>query len=297
LSSLFPGCVLINKPSGITSFQALYPIKKALSTRKVGHTGTLDRFAEGLMVVLVGQASKLNRYFTELDKTYEAVIRFGVETDTLDPEGTIVETAGFPDPGLISLRMQSFLGAQTQTPPAYSAVHIDGERAYRRVLSGEDPAMPERSVEFYRMELIEYTEPDLRCVVQCSKGTYIRSFARDLGISLESRAHLVELKRVKIGDLSVTDAVRPEELDVDRDIKTGSGLVNCVPSAGSVSITRKQALDVKNGVPMSYDSLEKMNDGPLSHLVFLLEDNDTVVAAIDVDQNTRSISYIFVVGT
>ncbi len=133
------GMLLLDKPIGITSFQALGAVKRHFNTKKVGHAGTLDKFASGLLLVFVGEATRLVPWFVGLDKTYVATIRFGQETDTLDPEGEVIREALVPDLTLVQAKLHEFIGAQIQIPPVYSAIHVDGKRAYERVLAGEKP--------------------------------------------------------------------------------------------------------------------------------------------------------------
>jgi tRNA pseudouridine55 synthase len=221
------GLLLLRKRGGITSFEALYPVKRALGGGKAGHTGTLDKFAEGLLPVLTGRAVKLTPWFSGCDKTYEGLIRFGVETDTLDPEGLPVAEA--PPPGREALEeaIPAFRGRLLQTPPAYSAIHVDGQRASRLARSGVEPVLPQRPVSIYDLDLLSYEPPLARIRVRCSKGTYIRSLARDIARAVLSRGHLAALCRTGVGgfDLSRSFEVRDESspaclLDAIRPIDT-----------------------------------------------------------------------------
>lgn len=194
------GVIIMKKEPGETSFESLRPVKRALRGQKVGHAGTLDKFASGLMVVLTGEATRLNPLFSGFDKSYVARVRFGSETDTLDPEGEVVATSGhIPTKAEIEEALKRFIGEQDQTPPAYSAVHVRGKRAYQEARKGREVEMPSRRITIYSADLVSWDEPDLVVALHVSKGTYIRSFARDLALSLGSRAHLVNLERTKIG--------------------------------------------------------------------------------------------------
>jgi len=164
------GIVLLNKSPGITSFQALNEIKKAFSTGKVGHTGTLDKFASGLLLVLVGRAGKLAPWFSGCDKEYEGAIKFGVETDTLDPEGMVVAEASPPDRETLEKALAAFRGDILQAPPVYSAVHIDGERAHKLARSGAAVEMPKRPVSIYALDLLSYEPPLARIRVSVPRG-------------------------------------------------------------------------------------------------------------------------------
>jgi tRNA pseudouridine55 synthase len=217
------GCLLLNKSSGITSFKSLTPVKKALQTPKVCHTGTLDNFAQGLLVILAHRAVKLSSYFMGCDKQYRAVIRFGEETDTLDPEGKLI--AAGPVPGLKELEaaLPAFTGTIQQAPPGYSAVHINGKRAYKLAREGIAIEMKKKPVTIHSLSLAAWDPPHAELEIHCSSGTYIRSLARDLAIALGSRAHLRSLIRTKVGNFSLEDAIllsEKEPCDHEETIKT-----------------------------------------------------------------------------
>ncbi len=213
------GLALLAKPAGITSFQALGPIKARLGSGKVGHAGTLDRFATGLLVVLAGAYSRLAPYFTALDKHYAARVRFGAETATLDPEGEVIAEAPPPSRAALEAVLPLFRGSILQAPPAYSAIHLDGKRAYERVRSGERLDMPKRPVSIYALELVSYDGQDAELLVHCSSGTYIRSLARDLAVAAGSRASLVALERRAIGPLELSAASAPMSFEAERDLR------------------------------------------------------------------------------
>jgi tRNA pseudouridine55 synthase len=200
------GLLLLRKKGGITSFEALYPVKRALGGGKVGHTGTLDKFAEGLLPVLIGRAVKLTPWFSDCDKTYEGFIRFGVETDTLDPEGLPVAEGAPPSREALEAVLPAFRGNLLQTPPVYSAIHVDGQRASRLARSGVEPVLPQRPVSVYQLDLLSYDPPLARIRVRCSKGTYIRSLARDIARAALSRGHLAALTRTGIGGFDLSRA-------------------------------------------------------------------------------------------
>jgi len=197
------GLILFNKPSGITSFDALRDIKRALGTGRVGHTGTLDKFASGLLIVLAGKALKLSQWFTHCDKKYEGRIKFGIETDTLDPEGSIIAEAPLPSREDVEKVLNQFTGKIMQAPPAFSAIHINGKRAHELARSGETPEMKKREITIYKLELKSWQPPFTDIFVHCSSGTYIRSLARDIAIAAGSRGHLNALLRTNIAGFSL----------------------------------------------------------------------------------------------
>lgn len=204
------GLLLVAKAPGLTSFQCLSPLKRSLGTGRIGHTGTLDKFASGLLAVLVGPYTRLGPWFTALDKEYLALVRFGEESDTLDPEGEIVARAEPPSETALAAILPSFRGPQLQAPPAYSAVHVDGMRASDRARRGEAPDMKKRPVVIHGLELLGYDGRDARLRVLCSSGTYIRSLARDIALALGSRARLEGLERLRVGPFALAEALAPE---------------------------------------------------------------------------------------
>jgi len=197
------GLILLDKKPGVTSFDALRDVKRALGTGKVGHTGTLDKFAEGLLLVLSGRALKLGQWFSNCDKQYIGTIQFGIETDTLDPEGEPIAQASPPSREAVEQVLSQFTGAIMQAPPAFSAIHINGKRASALARSGEAPVMEKRPVHIYRLELIGWDSPFARIFVHCSSGTYIRSLARDIALAAGSRAHLCALARTQIAGFNM----------------------------------------------------------------------------------------------
>jgi tRNA pseudouridine55 synthase len=203
---LTEGIILLNKPPGQTSFQSLGAVKRRLGTGRVGHTGTLDRFAEGLLVVLSGRMTRLCAYATSLDKEYVAVITFGRATTTLDPEGETTAVGSIPEICSIESVLPEFLGSLSQVPPAFSALHIGGRRAYDAARKGEIVVLPPRPVRIDRIELLGYEPPDATIRVSCSKGTYIRSLARDIAEKLGTHGFVSKLRRVRVGGFRVEDA-------------------------------------------------------------------------------------------
>ena len=210
------GVILFRKPVGLTSFQALGHIKRALGTKKVGHAGTLDRFASGLLVVLVGPYCRLASYAEAGEKRYRGLIAFGAETTTLDPEGEVVARGPLPDRSSLLAALERFRGVIVQRPPLFSAIHLDGKRAYERALAGENPEMPARTVDIRELVLESYEGGMARVHVRCSPGTDIRSLARDIALECGSRAHLAELERLGVGPYRLEDACDIESFDAAR---------------------------------------------------------------------------------
>lgn len=213
--------VLLAKKPGLTSFSSLFTVKHAFKTSKVGHTGTLDSFAAGLLVVCVGSLTRLAGRITEFGKTYRAVIKFGEETDTLECTGNVVRTALLPTESQLVAAVKKYTGKIMQQPPTFSAIHIDGKRSSDLARSGKSAEIPFRQVEVFSSEIQEImfagtsdsdSENDKKRVLACciefsvSKGTYIRSLARDIAIECGSAGHLVGLLRTKVGNFCLEDA-------------------------------------------------------------------------------------------
>lgn len=206
------GIVLLNKNSGVTSFSSLNSIKKALKTKKVGHTGTLDSFAKGLLVVCTGRLTKLAGNITDFSKTYRAVIEFGKETDTLEYTGKIIKETDLPDENTLNEVLKRFIGKLKQTPPAFSSIHINGKRSSDLARSGQINQIPPREITVYSSKIIEIKkrkDEKVQYVLiefNVSKGTYIRSLARDIGIACNSSGYLIGLYRTSIGNFGIEDA-------------------------------------------------------------------------------------------
>lgn len=209
------GLLLLNKKSGFTSFDSLSLLKRLFSTGKIGHTGTLDKFASGLLLALVGRGVKLAPLFANLNKEYYGTIYFGKETDTLDPEGTVIAEAPLPSKGEVETALISFRGEISQSPPAYSAIHIKGRRAHELVREGKQPEMKKRPVTVHNLQLVSWTPPTAVIQTQVSAGTYIRSLARDIALSAGSRAYLSALERTAVGAFRLENATADAEIDVN----------------------------------------------------------------------------------
>ena len=206
------GIVLLAKRPGPTSFASLNSVKKALNTSKVGHTGTLDSFAQGLLVVCTGRLTKLAGNITAFDKSYQAVIHFGKETDTLEYTGNVIKEAHLPTETALKDAVEKIAQQTMQVPPAFSAIHINGERASDLARKGQEARIPARKIKIYKAELKDVKKTDQGLVeyalidFSVSKGTYIRSLARDLAYECGSAAHLAGLYRTKVGNFKIEDA-------------------------------------------------------------------------------------------
>jgi tRNA pseudouridine55 synthase len=204
----------VDKPAGLTSHDVVQRVRRALRTRQAGHTGTLDPFATGLLVVLVGRATRLARFVESEAKTYLATARLGVRTETDDLTGAVIEERAVEQVGLEQLKeaLAAFAGEQRQRPPAYSAKHVGGERSYRLARRGAAVEPPETRVTVHRIELVSWTPPAVTFRATVSPGTYLRAIGRDLGERLGVGGHLTVLRREAIGGLRVEDAVALDEV-------------------------------------------------------------------------------------
>src|SRR3954467_13047030 len=203
------GVVVVDKPSGPTSFDVVRRVKGLFKTRRCGHTGTLDPTATGVLPICIGDATKIASFVSEGEKEYDAVVRFGAITDTQDAAGRTLETrplAGLTEEA-VRAGLQQFVGLVEQTPPMYSARKVDGKRLYELARAGEEVEREARQVHIDEARLLFFRSPDAGIFVRCSKGTYLRTLAHDLGEKLGCGAHLRELKRVRVGPFSLGDSV------------------------------------------------------------------------------------------
>jgi len=206
------GIILIDKLAGMTSFGVVARVRRVLSQQqgkkvKVGHTGTLDPFATGLMILVVGKECKNAGSYSKLDKVYQATIRLGQTSTTGDPEGEITDISdAVPDINEIEAVLAKFRGAIFQRPPIYSAIKIDGQRAYKLARQGQTVEMPEREVTIHELTVINYNYPEINIQAHVSSGTYIRTLAADIGAALGTGAYCTQLRRISIADWNVAQA-------------------------------------------------------------------------------------------
>jgi tRNA pseudouridine55 synthase len=238
------GLLLVDKPSGMTSHDAVDIVRRWLGTRKVGHAGTLDPMATGLLVLGVGRATRLLRYLGELPKMYAATGRLGEETNTLDADGEIVRTAPV-DASLAELQRAcaSLVGESMQTPPAYSAVKVGGRKLYEAARGGEVLDAPARPIRVDAFDVTAFDGRDLEARITCSGGTYVRVLVADVGRSLGCGAHLVGLRRTAIGSLRVEEARPPGEGALEP-------VVRAVQHLPSIRVETEEARAAAHGRPL-----------------------------------------------
>ncbi|HWH15896.1 MAG TPA: tRNA pseudouridine(55) synthase TruB, partial [Miltoncostaeaceae bacterium] len=246
---------LVDKPAGPTSHDVVATVRRNLPRRtRVGHAGTLDPFATGLLVVLAGRATRLAPWLSDLPKGYRATVRLGTRSATGDPEGPLTPGGTLPDPEAVAAAVAAMRGEQRQRVPAHSAVRVEGERLYRRARRGEVVEAPVRSVVVHDIRLVSYDRPAGDAVIEArvSKGTYLRQIAVDLGEALGCGGYCLALRRTSVGTLDVAEAVAPDvagtvpgvplrsalahlparELDADEERRVGHGIALPAPGAG-----------------------------------------------------------------
>jgi tRNA pseudouridine55 synthase len=247
------GLVLVDKPGGMTSHDVVDVARRRLGTRKVGHAGTLDPMATGLLLVGVGRATRLLRFFGDLPKTYEGVARFGVETDTLDADGEVVRSADARvSRAEVERAFAVRLGTSLQRPPAYSAVKVGGRKLYEAARAGETLEATPREIRVDAFELSRFEPPDAAFRVACSGGTYIRALLADVGTDLGVGAHLIALRRTAIGPYRVERAVEPEAIDRPEPIEAA------VAHLARIALSDEEARAASNGTILAPAGI----DGP-----------------------------------
>ena len=249
---MISGLLLIDKPAGITSFDVVRRVRRALKVRKVGHLGTLDPFATGLLPLALEEATKLAQFLLEEPKTYLATLKLGVETDSQDLTGRVTaESDRLPSPEEVRQAATRFVGEIEQVPPSYSAVHHQGERLYKLARRGEAVEVPPRQVVIYRLEVMEAALPQVTVRVECGKGTYIRTLAHDLGRALGCGAHLVALTRLAVGAFRLEEALPLDLIEKRADLgdihRRLIPLAQCLPRYQAVRVDRQEAWRLAQG--------------------------------------------------
>ena len=258
------GVLIVDKPTGLTSHDVILKLRRMLGTRRVGHAGTLDPGASGLLLACVGPATKIVQFLSLYDKEYEAVIKLGVTTDTYDGEGKVVAThqGVLPDPDQIERVFLSFEGRMLQTPPPYSAVKHRGKKLYQYARARQKVEVSPREVEIKEMQVLRMDLPYVEFRVRCSKGTYVRSLAFDVGRKLGCGAHLAKLRRTGAGPFRLSDALRVEELEAIQhrgDISTVMVPIERTLSHLPWVRVKKECADkVKHGVAIDRACIESL---------------------------------------
>jgi tRNA pseudouridine55 synthase len=211
------GIIVVDKPAGITSNDVVAHVRRLLGVKRVGHGGTLDPFATGVLPVAVGRATRVLQYVQNADKGYRVSVLLGAETDTGDTEGTVTARrpeadAAWPSQAQLEETLPQFNGEIEQVPPAHSAIKVDGERLYRRARAGEQVTVPPRQVRILSIDVLRYDAPELELQIACGKWTYVRALARDIGRALGTFAYCRELRRTQTGPFTLAQARTLEQL-------------------------------------------------------------------------------------
>jgi tRNA pseudouridine55 synthase len=286
IKNIVSGVLIVDKPIGLTSHDVVQVIRRGTNIRRAGHTGTLDPRASGVLVILVGPAVRLSEFVSASDKRYQATIRLGSATDTYDSEGTVLSSASIDDitEERFTEALSQFIGEIEQTPPPYSAVKVQGRRAYAMARDGEEFELAPRKINVYSLEVLEWAPPEVVIDVYCSSGTYVRSLANDLGRELGTGAHLIGLRRTKSGRFTLRDAVPLRRLQ--ESFQAGDWYRFLIPAA--------EALADWPAVELDADEVELVRHGhriPASPedkgLARGISEQGDLVALMEVNEETR----------
>jgi tRNA pseudouridine55 synthase len=290
--------IVIDKPAGITSAEVVRRIKRSVKPARVGHLGTLDPFATGVLPILIGEATKLAPFLEGGDKRYAGLIKLGVETDTLDPDGSVVRTAPVPElnPQCLAAIERQFSGTLSQVPPVFSAIKRAGVPLYRLARKGVDVPPPQpRNVEIEFLKLETASRDTLRFELSCSAGTYVRALARDIGVALQSAAHLVQLRRLQSGGFSLAAAAPLERVLAAIDTQDSGSIRLIAPAAAlghlpQVAVDEAQEHRLRNGDSSALDSI-----APAGAEIFRVvhRDGDLIAIARVTSRVTAVIERIF----
>lgn len=259
------GIIVINKPKEYTSHDVVAKVKKILNIKKVGHTGTLDPNATGVLPLLLNTGTKLSKYLIEHDKEYEVTLELGIKTDTADIEGNVIknEEVNWKKLNDIEETLNTFLGEQTQIPPIYSAIKVNGKKMYEYARSGQNINIEPRNIQIYKIELqkIDRQKNEINFRVHCSKGTYIRSLCEDIAQRLGTIGYMKELTRTKVGNFTINEAVKIEEIENNKEQIIKEKLISIekfFESKESIKLNKKQLDKFLNGVKIRIDKQENI---------------------------------------
>lgn len=278
--------IVIDKPAGMTSHDVVLRVRRAIRQRRVGHAGTLDPAATGVLVLLAGRATRLSQYLTAAEKEYEGRFVLGTTTDTQDADGDVTSTGDYSrvTEAAVMECFGEFTGELMQVPPMVSAVKLGGRRLYTLAREGVEVEREPRPVTIRELELLGFEPPDVRFRVTCSKGTYVRTLAADIGERLGCGAHLGDLRRTRSGDFGLDEAVRLGELEVreSRPGQPGRSLYDALGDIPSVTLTERQLDQILEGQPASVGSCDAH---PIGSLVRTTPDGVHLTAIARVDED------------
>lgn len=287
LKSAISGILIVDKPSGMTSHDVVAIIRKGTGLRRIGHTGTLDPRASGVLVILIGPAVRLSEYLVCDRKGYEAMIRFGSVSDTYDGDGNVIQTGRETpeDEDEIIEAMDGFVGEITQVPPAYSAIKIHGQKAYDLARKGEDVVLEGRKITVFSFDFIEYVRPELTADIVCSSGTYIRSIAHDLGQKLGCGAYLSGLRRTMSGKFTLRDAV--PLADLQKSFEEGTWFQYLIPAAEALDEYEEVFLDMETEADILHGRRIAAEDGPHDRMGKAVSEQGELIALLEFVPETQ----------
>ena len=274
------GVLNINKPAGPTSHDIVARLRRLTGLKRVGHTGTLDPFATGVLLVVLGPATRLIQYTHALPKEYVATVTLGASSTTDDRTGNITPSQeGEPSVDAIRAALKQFEGHIKQTPPTFSAVKIKGRKLYEHARAGESITAPPRPVTIHHIDLLNYTYPTLTLKISCSTGTYIRSLARDLGRSLNTEAYVEELQRTKIGKFTVENSVKVDALTTQNPHTYIQPVTALVEHLSKVALSLENVAQFRQGRSLPWNNVDVSPDNPCA--VYDSENNLVGIGTFD----------------
>lgn len=285
IKNVVSGVLVVDKPTGMTSHDVVQVVRRGTGIRRVGHTGTLDPRASGVLVILLGPAVRMSEFVSASDKRYQATIRVGSSTDTYDSEGTITNHTSGIDVSEEQFNeiLQQFTGEIEQVPPPYSAVKVKGRKAYEMARRGEEVELKPRIINVYSLEVLEWDPPECVIDVYCSSGTYVRSLANDIGKALGTGAYLVGLRRTKSGRFTLRDAV---PLRILREaFEAGDWYNNLIPAAEALADWPMVELDADQMEFVRHGHRIPAESGQTGWARGVSEQGD-LVALMEVDEDT-----------
>ena len=286
------GVLIVDKPAGCTSHDVVQRVRKAIRQRSVGHAGTLDPLATGVLVVAIGEGTKLVSHLQSDDKRYEVTIALGAETDSLDADGKVTETAEVPslDRAVVERALLPLIGRHLQTAPKLSAIKVGGTPLHRRMRRGEQVDPPEREVELYEAEVVDVGPDALVLRLHCGKGFYVRSFARDLARALGTLGHVVRLRRTASGAFSIDSALRVDEMNAEVIERKLIPLREACNALRRVELSDEGVAHARHGRPIHPEVIvdEGWRDAPPEESLALFgPDGEPVALGRRVDQGIR----------
>ena len=291
------GWLVLDKPVGVTSTTAVAILKRLTRARKVGHAGTLDPLASGLLPIAFGEATKTVSYVMDGEKVYRFKVRWGVETDTDDAEGKpVAESAARPTHGEIESALPAFTGTIEQTPPKFSAIKVEGERAYDLARAGEEVSLSARPVEIHSLHMVDQPDADHAVFeAECGKGTYVRAIARDLGRMLGSLGHVCELRRTRVGSFGENSAIALDDVEKLAESSPDALIGALLPVASSLSMIPSVSVgpDDAQRIRMGQPVFLRGRDAPVLEGTVTVSARGALIALADIEQGALKPKRIF----